>query len=130
SPCGRAAGRGRTSGAAGAARAAVRGRRHAVRLGRAAREQAPCLRSASHTGRWGDLQLLIDTSAFARASHPEVRRSWQEALCEDRPRLPPPARMEIVCTARDGVTFDALAAELSVAEVMEFESIWLAPAGT
>jgi predicted nucleic acid-binding protein len=146
-------------------------------------------RSGRRRGVWGDLPLLIDTSAFARASHPEVRRSWQEALRQDRLRLARPARMEILYTARDGATFDSLAAQLSalrpapltstvlraaedamralahrsvgsqrlpvvdyliaaaaqemgaavihydrdydtLAEVMEFESVWLAPAGT
>jgi len=145
-------------------------------------------RSGSRASGWGDLPLLIDTSAFARASHSEVREPWQQALRRDRLRLAPPARMEILYTARDGATFDALAAELSalrpapltstvlraaedamrmlahrsarsqrlpvvdyliaaaaqemgaavihydrdydtLAEVMEFESVWLAPAG-
>jgi predicted nucleic acid-binding protein len=140
-------------------------------------------------GGWGQLPLLIDTSAFARARHPDVRGAWQEAVREDRLRLAPPARMEILFTARDGAAFDALAAQLSalrpapltsavlraaedgmrtlahrsagsqrrpvidyliaaaaqemgaavihydrdydtLAEVMEFESVWLAPAGT
>jgi predicted nucleic acid-binding protein len=146
-------------------------------------------RSGSSAGAWGDLPLLIDTSAFARASHPEVRGPWQAALREDRLRLAPPARLEILYTARDGATFDSLAAQLSavrpapltasvlraaedamrtlahrsagsqrlpvidyliaaaaqemgaavihydrdydtLAEAMEFESVWLAPAGT
>ena len=146
-------------------------------------------RSGSRADGWGDLLLLIDTSAFARASHPEVRGPWQEVLRQDRLRLAPPARMEILYNARDGAMFDLLAAELSavrpapltssvrraaedamrtlahrsagsqrlpviayliaaaaqemgaavihydrdydtLAEVMEFESIWLAPAGT
>jgi len=138
---------------------------------------------------WGELPLLIDTSAFARARHPEVREQWQEALLEDRLRLASPVRMEILFTARSGAEFDALAEQLSalrpapltsavlraaedamrtlahrssgsqriplvdylvaaaaqemggavihydrdydtLAEVMEFESVWLAPAGT
>jgi predicted nucleic acid-binding protein len=146
-------------------------------------------RSGSRAGGWGELPLLIDTSAFARASHPEVREPWQQAMRQDRLRLAPPARMEILYTARDGATFDSLAAQLSalrpapltstvlraaedamrtlahrsagsqrlpvidyliaaaaqemgaavihydrdydaLAEVMEFESVWLAPAGT
>jgi predicted nucleic acid-binding protein len=145
-------------------------------------------RAGSAARAWGDLPLLIDTSAFARASHPEVRGGWQEALRQDRLRLAPPARMEILYNARDGAMFDVLAAELSavrpapltssvlraaedamrslahrsagsqrlpvidyliaaaaqemgaavihydrdydtLAEVMEFDSVWLAPAG-
>lgn len=70
-------------------------------------------RSGSRAGGWGDLPLVIDTSAFARASHPGVRGRWQEALREDRLRLAPPARMEILLTARDGATFDSLATRLS-----------------
>ncbi|HXE44738.1 MAG TPA: PIN domain-containing protein [Conexibacter sp.] len=70
-------------------------------------------RSGSRSGLWGDLPLLIDTSAFARASHPQIRGPWQDALRADRLRLAPPARMEILYTARDGVTFDSLAAQLS-----------------
>jgi predicted nucleic acid-binding protein len=142
----------------------------------------------SGSGGWGELPLLIDTSAFARARHSDVRGQWQEALLNDRLRLAPPARMEILFTARDGAAFDALAAQLSalrpapftsgvlraaedamrtlahrsagsqrlpvidylvaaaaqelgaavihydrdydtLAEIMEFESVWLAPAG-
>lgn len=62
---------------------------------------------------WGDVPLLIDTSAFARARHPEVRQQWQDALLQDRLRLAPPVRMEILFTARDGAEFDALAEQLS-----------------
>jgi predicted nucleic acid-binding protein len=144
-------------------------------------------RRGRHRG-WGDLPLLIDTSAFARAHHPDVRAAWRRAVIEDRLRLAPPVRMEILYTARDGAAFDALAEQLSalrpapltsavlraaedamrtlahrsagsqrlplvdylvaaaaqelgaavihydrdydtLAEVMEFESVWLAPAG-
>lgn len=140
-------------------------------------------------GGWGKLPLLIDTSAFSRAGHPAVREPWLEALRGDRLRLAPPARMEILVTARDGSTFDALTTRLSavrpapltstvlraaedamrtlayrsagsqrlplidyliaaaaqeigaavihydrdydtLAEIMEFESVWIAPAGT
>jgi predicted nucleic acid-binding protein len=153
-----------------------------------------CARASAMPGRfgssgcWGELPLLIDTSAFARARHPEVRIAWQEALRSDRLRLAPPVRLEILFTARDGAQFDALAEQLSalrpaplttvvlrsvedamrklahrstgsqriplvdylvaaaaqetgaavihydrdydtLAEVMEFESVWLAPAG-
>jgi predicted nucleic acid-binding protein len=64
-------------------------------------------------GDWGELPLLIDTSAFARAHHPAVRSSWTEALVGDRLRLSPAARLEILFSARGGEQFDALADELS-----------------
>lgn len=145
-------------------------------------------RAASETA-WGDAPLVVDTSAFARAHHPEVRAAWQQALLADRLRLSPATRLEILFSARDGDSFDALAQQLSalrpapltsavvraaesamrelahrsagaqripivdyliaaaaqeagasvihydrdydtLAEVMEFGSIWLAPAGT
>jgi predicted nucleic acid-binding protein len=145
-------------------------------------------RRSSHPN-WGELPLLIDTSAFARAHHPGVRQPWQEALRGDRLRMSPAVRMEILFAARDGKEFDALAEQLSalrpapltsavlraaedgmralahrsagsqrvplvdyllaaaaqemgaavihydrdydtLAEVMEFDSVWLAPAGT
>jgi predicted nucleic acid-binding protein len=138
---------------------------------------------------WGDLPLLIDTSAFARAHHPNVRKPWQQALLANRLRLSPAVRLEILFSARDSESFDTLAEQLSalrpapltaavirsaqqamrtlahrsagahripivdyflaaaaqesaaavihydhdydtLAEVMEFESVWLAPAGT
>jgi predicted nucleic acid-binding protein len=138
---------------------------------------------------WGELPLVIDTSAFARAHHPEVVTPWREALVGDRMRLSPAVRMEILFSARDGGEFDALAEQLSalrpapltaavlrgaehgmralahrsagaqrlplvdyllaaaaqemgaavihydrdydtLAEIMEFTSVWLAPAGT
>ena len=138
---------------------------------------------------WGELPLVVDTSAFARAHYEEVRGSWQEALLADRLRLSPAARLEILFTARDGDSFDVLAELLSalrpaplsssvvraaeqamrtlahrsagsqripivdyllaaaaqetgaavihydgdydtLAEVMEFESVWIVPSGT
>jgi predicted nucleic acid-binding protein len=144
-------------------------------------------RSGSATA-WGELPLVVDTSAWSRAHYPEVRERWTDALLADRLRLSPAARLEILLTARDSTTFDALAEELSacrtapltssviraaeeamralthrsagahrlpivdyllaaaaqesgaavlhydrdydtLAEIMEFESIWLAPAG-
>jgi predicted nucleic acid-binding protein len=138
---------------------------------------------------WGERALVVDTSAFARAHHADVRKPWQQALLVDRLRMSPATRLEILFSARDGASFDQLAQELSalrpapltsaviraaegamralahrsagaqripivdyliaaaaqetgagvihydrdydtLAEVMEFESIWLAPAGT
>lgn len=138
---------------------------------------------------WGHLALVLDTSAFARSNHPSVQEAWELALSDDRLRISPVARLEILHTARGGAEFDALAAELAalrsaplsgsvlraadramgrlahrssgaqripiadyliaaaaqeiaaavlhydrdydtLAEVMEFDSVWLAPAGT
>lgn len=62
---------------------------------------------------WGELPLLIDTSAFSRAQHPQVREDWANALYADRLRISTVARLEILLTARDGRTFDELAEELS-----------------
>jgi predicted nucleic acid-binding protein len=62
---------------------------------------------------WGELPLLVDTSAFARAHHPEVREPWRDALLGDRLRMSPAVRLEILFSARDGEDFDALADELS-----------------
>ncbi len=62
---------------------------------------------------WGELPLLIDTSAFSRAQHPQVREHWAHALYADRLRISPVAKLEILLTARDGGTFDELAEELS-----------------
>lgn len=138
---------------------------------------------------WGDLPLVVDTSAFARAHRPAVHQAWNLALSEDRLRISPAVRLEILYGARGGTLFDDLAQELSalrsapltagvvraaegamralahrssgaqripvldylvaaaaqeaaaavihydhdydtLAEVMEFDSVWLAPAGT
>lgn len=137
---------------------------------------------------WGELPLLVDTSAWARAGHPATRDSWFTVLLGDRLRLSPLVRLEILWSARGGEEFDALTERLSVvrpaplsasivraaeaamralahrsagaqrvpivdylvaaaaqelgaavihydhdydtlAEVLEFESVWLAPAG-
>lgn len=138
---------------------------------------------------WGELPLVVDTSAWARAQHPSVRASWRQALFDGRLRVSPVARLEFLLTARDARTFDELTEEVSalraapltasviraaeagmralahrsagaqrlpivdylvaaaaqelgaavihydrdydtLTEVMEFESIWLAPAGS
>ena len=138
---------------------------------------------------WGDLALLIDTSAFARARHPTIREQWRRAISADRLRIAPATQLEILLSARNGKIFDELAEELStlrsapltatiaraaqdamrtfaqrsdgaqripivdyltaasaqetgsavlhydhdydtLAEVMEFESVWLAPPGS
>jgi predicted nucleic acid-binding protein len=138
---------------------------------------------------WGELPLLVDTSAWARAGHSTTRDRWLAALLGDRLRLSPLVRIEILLSARGGGEFDQLAERLgtiraaplsasviraaetamralahrsagaqrvpivdymvaaaaqelgaavihydhdydTLAEVLEFESIWLAPAGT
>jgi predicted nucleic acid-binding protein len=56
---------------------------------------------------------VVDTSAWARAHHPPVRESWKEALLDRRLRLSPAVRFEILFSARDGRSFDALAERLS-----------------
>jgi predicted nucleic acid-binding protein len=67
----------------------------------------------SRPGRWGDLPLVVDTSAWARAHLPPVREPWQQALLDDRLRLSPAARLEILYAARDGAAFETLADGLS-----------------
>lgn len=62
---------------------------------------------------WGDLPLVVDTSAWARARHEQVRAAWQRALAADQFRLAPIVRMEILFNARDGGAFDSIAEELS-----------------
>ncbi|HEY5815924.1 MAG TPA: PIN domain-containing protein [Solirubrobacterales bacterium] len=138
---------------------------------------------------WGELPLLIDTSAWARAGDSAVRDQWLSALLGDRLRISPLVRLEILFSARGGDGFDRLAEQLNtirpaplttavlraaeagmrvlahrsagtqrlpivdylvaaaaqelgaavihydsdydrLAEVMEFESVWLAPAGS
>lgn len=138
---------------------------------------------------WGELPLIVDTSAWLRAHHPHVREPWRRTLHGDRLRIPPAVRLEILLSARDARSFDELAEELSalrtapltaaviraaeeamrtlahrsagtqripivdylvaaaaqetgaavihydrdydtLAEIMEFESLWLAPSGS
>jgi predicted nucleic acid-binding protein len=69
-------------------------------------------RSASAAD-WGELPLLIDTSAWSRAHHAAVRDGWVQALLAGRLRLSPTARLEILLSARSGQDFDVLAERLS-----------------
>ena len=62
---------------------------------------------------WGDLALVIDTSAWSRVHHPRVREPWMRALLSDRLRISPVVRLEILLSAREGPVFDDLAEELS-----------------
>jgi len=68
--------------------------------------------SDSRTG-WGELPLVVDTSAWARAHNPAVRERWIEALDGDRLRVSPIARLEILLSARSGKDFDTLAERLT-----------------
>jgi predicted nucleic acid-binding protein len=62
---------------------------------------------------WGQLPLVLDTSAWARVGHPAVRGLWREALLDGRLRLSPVARLEFLLSAQDPDTFDELTDELS-----------------
>jgi predicted nucleic acid-binding protein len=62
---------------------------------------------------WGELPLLIDTSAFSRATRPEIQEQWAQALMQDRFRICPPVRLEILLSAQNETIFDELAAELT-----------------
>jgi predicted nucleic acid-binding protein len=69
---------------------------------------------------WGELPLVVDTSAWSRAHHPLVREDWKRALRTDRLCLSPAARLEILFSARDGAAFDELANELSTLRIAPF----------
>jgi predicted nucleic acid-binding protein len=58
---------------------------------------------------WGELPLVVDTSAWSRAHHQAVRDRWVEALLAGRLRVSPTARLEILLSARSGKDFDMLA---------------------
>lgn len=62
---------------------------------------------------WGKLPLVVDTSAWARANHPQVREPWKEVVLDRRLRISPAVRFEILLSARDGQSFDTLAERLS-----------------
>jgi predicted nucleic acid-binding protein len=68
-------------------------------------------RSHSRTD-WGELPLVIDTSAWSRAHHATVRECWVQALLGGRLRISPVARFEILLSARGGEDFDLLAERL------------------
>lgn len=63
---------------------------------------------------WGELALVVDTSAWMRAGHPTVVERWKRAQSAGRLRVAPIVRLEMLFTARDGKRFDMLAEELSV----------------
>ena len=57
---------------------------------------------------WGELPLVVDTSAWARQAHPAVRDRWVAALLGERMRVSPLTRVEILQSARGGGEFDLL----------------------
>lgn len=71
---------------------------------------------------WGDLPLVVDTSAWARAHHAEVREPFKQALVGRRLRLSPAVRLEILLSARDGQSFDTLAERLSAVQAAPLTS--------
>lgn len=71
---------------------------------------------------WGNLPLVVDTSAWSRAGHPAVQEQWREALFWRRFRLSPAARLEILTRARDGAEFDDLAELMSVIPTAPFNT--------
>ncbi len=64
-------------------------------------------------GGWGELPLVVDTSAWSRAHHPAVRERWVQALESGRVRITPIARLEILLSARSGKDFDTQAERLT-----------------
>lgn len=68
---------------------------------------------------WGELPLLIDTSAWARAAHPAVRDRWLLALRAGHLCISPAIRLEILLQARGGADFEELAERLSVLRVAQ-----------
>ncbi|MGH2844685.1 MAG: PIN domain-containing protein [Thermoleophilaceae bacterium] len=62
---------------------------------------------------WGELPLVVATSAWSRAHHPNVREPWRRALLTGRLRISPAVRLEVLLGARDGRGFDTLAEGLS-----------------
>ena len=62
---------------------------------------------------WGELPLIVDTSAWSRAHHVSVRDSWVQVLLAGRLRISPAVRLEILLSVRSGADFDLLAERLS-----------------
>ena len=70
--------------------------------------------------RWGTLPLVVDTSAWARAGHPDIRECWEAALRCRRLRLSPVARLEILIHAGDGAELAELAGLISLVQPAPF----------
>jgi predicted nucleic acid-binding protein len=64
-------------------------------------------------GPWGELPLVVDSSAWSRAHRPQVHDRWRQALFAGRLRISPVVRLEVLLTARSGRVFDELTEELS-----------------
>ncbi len=104
---------------------------------------------------WGDLLLTVDIYAWARAAHPAVRESWKQAAVQAAPHSSGVGRaaesaMRTLAHRSAGAQripivdylVAAAAQEMggavihydrdydTLATVMEFGSVWLAPAGT
>lgn len=62
---------------------------------------------------WGNLPLVVDTSALMRGTHPEIQSAWNKALVSRQFRLSDAARLEILSTARNRAAFDDWARLLS-----------------
>lgn len=61
---------------------------------------------------WGVGPLVVDTSAWSRGHLPAVRDAWVAALLEDRIRLSPAVKLEILLSAGDGASFDTMQVDL------------------
>ncbi len=77
---------------------------------------------------WGELPLVVDTSAWARAHHPEVRQFWKGALLDRRLRISPVVRFEILLSARNGKGFGMLAERLSALQAAPLSASVIATA--
>lgn len=56
---------------------------------------------------------LADTSAWHRATHPDVAAAWDSHLTADSLAICAPVRLEILYSARSAGDYDQLAAELA-----------------
>ena len=72
---------------------------------------------------WGELPLLVDTSAWSRAHDAAVRDRWVEALLAGRLRVSPSARLKILLSARSGKDFDVLAERLTALRIAPLTAI-------
>lgn len=68
---------------------------------------------ANNPGRWGDLPLVIDKSAWARATNAAVVADWAAVVRANRFRISPVARLELLFSARDARSLERLAEEVS-----------------
>jgi len=71
---------------------------------------------------------VVDTSAWARAGQPEVRDRWLAVLLDDRLRLSPLVRTELLLSARGGSEFDLLAEQLDTLRVAPLDALIISAA--